>query len=822
MKTPPPRGVFFLALAACFLWGTGGRARGAEDPGKDAGKEKRGGKIVREIEIVGTKRTNPQMIRRVMHTRVGKPLNKEELIKDLHRIWDLGFFTPDGVKRHLEEKEDGYYILIAVKEREYVTAVEFKGNTAFDDEDLAQKIKTRAGGFLFEYFVEKRDIELIRELYRSKAYYNVAVRSSVRKAEGGVVVTYTITENERAKIQSVEFVGNATVREYELKRVMETDFYGFFPDRIYREKIFENDLENIRRLYRSKGFLEVEVDYRVAFAVKGSPPPRERVIAEEKKEQHYEVPGKPVGIYIWVLVTEGPRYRFGKIGIVGNKEEIVPASRIRKELSAKEGETYSLPKIRRDIAAVMKIYGDEGYAFARVRHEEHYDFKNHTVDVTYMIREGDLCYIQDIQVIGNTHTKVQVILREMDIARGDRYSRSKEIEAYRALLRLGIFKRVNVYHKPGSVPDLVIIVVEVEEDRTGAFEVMLSYTDYQGLGGTLVLKQNNFDVLGMFKGRFTGAAHRISLQYFGSPVQEELSLSFTNPRIFDGKYTFSLSVMDRVREYTEYSEDAVIDYFSIGREVMKNLYVGMGFAFKDIDIFDVGDASLVIKQEEGLTKIRSVSLTASLNKLIYYVPGFPGEGFRMGGEVEYAGDFLNATTEFVTVSGSFVWYHTLHEREDGARTIWKVRLRGKAANEIGDAVRVPLSERVALGGTYTVRGYEWYSIGPYENGENVRGDVYALFSTEFVYPLKWDPVRRKNLVHAVFYFDAGSVWTEVRPALDDFRDLDFADVRSSVGLGLRLFPGGMPIPIEIYWSLPFARPGDRTSRLQIGIFGMAF
>jgi outer membrane protein assembly factor BamA len=91
-----------------------------------------------------------------------------------------------------------------------------------------------------------------------------------------------------------------------------------------------------------------------------------------------------------------------------------------------------------------------------------------------------------------------------------------------------------------------------------------------------------------------------------------------------------------------------------------------------------------------------------------------------------------------------------------------------------------------------------------------------------VYPLKWDPIRRRNLVHGVIFFDAGGVWTEVTPAREAFENFDLDRIRSSVGVGIRLYPGGMPIPIEIYWSFPFAQEDDYLSRLQIGIFGMAF
>ena len=54
-------------------------------------------KPVVKIEILKTKRTNPEMIKRKMRTKEGEPLVKEQLIEDLHRIYEMGFFKDTAV-----------------------------------------------------------------------------------------------------------------------------------------------------------------------------------------------------------------------------------------------------------------------------------------------------------------------------------------------------------------------------------------------------------------------------------------------------------------------------------------------------------------------------------------------------------------------------------------------------------------------------------------------------------------------------------------------------------------------------------------------------
>jgi len=445
----------------------------------------------------------------------------------------------------------------------------------------------------------------------------------------------------------------------------------------------------------------------------------------------------------------------GTVQVVGNQEEIASSESIKKLLAVKTGEDYSIMVIMGDARRVTRLYGDKGYAFTRVSHNEKFDFDNRRVNITYNIVEGNLYHIQDIQILGNKRTKMQVILREIEITKNERFNYTKLMNAQNDLNRLGLFGKVTITKRPGSGPDLVVIVVEVEEASTGAFEVMLSYDEYNGLAGTVVLKQKNFDVLGMWSGHFTGAAHEVSLQYFASPKTKDLSFSIYNPRVFDGKNNFTYKISDRVMEFSEYSEDAETTYFSLGRELMKNFRMSLGFNVKNLEIFDVsGGAPQVIQDEVGVSKVRSIKIAGSFNRLQYHIPSFPGGGYRMGGSLEYAGDFLNATREYVSVAGSYHMYRTLSEKADGSRTIWSMRISGKAANELGDETAVPLSERSALGGIRTVRGYDWYSIGPYVDGDNVRGDAQMLFTTELMFPLKWDPVRRRNLIHGVIFYDA--------------------------------------------------------------------
>ena len=85
---------------------------------------------------------------------------------------------------------------------------------------------------------------------------------------------------------------------------------------------------------------------------------------------------------------------------------------------------------------------------------------------------------------------------------------------------------------------------------------------------------------------------------------------------------------------------------------------------------------------------------------------------------------------------------------------------------------VPLYERYMLGGSGSVRGFEYRSIGKVVNGENIGGQTMLVLTAEISHPI-WGPLRGAAFV------DAGDAWSNAY-------SMDFADINVGVGYGLRL------------------------------------
>ncbi len=114
---------------------------------------------------------------------------------------------------------------------------------------------------------------------------------------------------------------------------------------------------------------------------------------------------------------------------------------------------------------------------------------------------------------------IYVIRREFDISEGDAYNRVLVDRAERRLRALGFFKTVQISTEPGSAPDKVILVVNVEDQSTGSFSVSAGVSTSDGLIAEVALEETNF------LGR--GQAVRVSVG--GSGSSRTYSLSFTDP-----------------------------------------------------------------------------------------------------------------------------------------------------------------------------------------------------------------------------------------------------------------------------------------------------
>jgi outer membrane protein insertion porin family len=125
-------------------------------------------------------------------------------------------------------------------------------------------------------------------------------------------------------------------------------------------------------------------------------------------------------------------------------------------------------------------------------------------------------------------------------------------------------------------------------------------------------------------------------------------------------------------------------------------------------------------------------------------PIFPTNGKRFTASVDLAG--LGGNSKFVNPKVEGIWYI-----EQSHRTSFGFRAAAEYIRPYG-GTKLPIFEKLFLGGEYSIRGYDLRSVGPRDPGTQlvIGGNKSLLFNAEYMITIA-GPVR------LVLFYDAGQV-----------------------------------------------------------------
>ena len=175
--------------------------------------------------------------------------------------------------------------------------------------------------------------------------------------------------------------------------------------------------------------------------------------------------------------------------------------------------------VDKTVDAMTRDVARQGYAFSEVRPHGERDTVNHTIALQFSVDNGPKVYIERIDIVGNTRTRDYVIRREFDIGEGDPYNHALIERAERRLNGLGYFKKVHISNRPGSAPDRVIVIVEVEDQPTGSISLSGGYSTTQGIMAELAYTETNF----------LGRGQYVRLSVSDGQYSQGWKASFTEP-----------------------------------------------------------------------------------------------------------------------------------------------------------------------------------------------------------------------------------------------------------------------------------------------------
>ena len=715
-----------------------------------------------DVQYSGPETISRDRILAQMRTKVGQNYSANVVEEDIRTLYNTG--QVQNVRIFGQPQGDGIKVIVAVQTRAVVNEIEIDGATRISAKALRRRIKLNVNAPVDEAALAKGRQEII-DAYRAKGFNDVDVtyRVDTNEARATSRVVFTINEGEKGTVSRVQFEGNNAFSDRVLRKQMKTKPKTLiaFIDKSGRldEAQLQQDLDAIREHYQNAGYIDVE-------------------IGDVRRDRRAGRMNLVIG------VNEGPKYTVNRIIIKGNTKATEP--KLRGVMKMKEGSVYSPKAVREDAKTIADAYGAGGYVDLSIT-PQGTPAGAHRIDVTYTIEEGERSFVQRINIVGNTRTRDKVIRREVLIAPGDVYNTVRVETSRKRLDNLGFFSKVETYPDETGVPGRKDLVVEVEEKRTGSLNFGAGFSTVDSIVGFVELSQGNFDLMNW--PNFTGAGQKFRARVQYGSRRKDIILALTEPYFLDRRLSLGGEVFYREADFLS----SVYDQRNYGLSVVARRPIGrfmsasLEYRLENVEIFDLpSTASEDLGIEEG--KRTKSQIIPSWVFDTRDNPFLTRKGTRIVATPNIAGGFLGGNTQ--TYGYNLEVSHYFHLPKD---MILLLNAQTTGVDTWGDGERVPIFERLFLGGPNDLRGFEFRDVSPKdEDGEPIGGRTMARGTVELTYP-----VIAK--VRAAVFYDMGFV---NRDAYDYSPD----QLASDIGLGLRL---DLPIgPIRIDYGYPIHKAGN--------------
>ena len=805
---------------------------------------------VSEIQIKGLRRVEEAALMAAIGLRTGELIAGWKVQRDLISIYQTGFV--DDVKVDVSPAKEGdvsgdmppVVVTFIINEKPAIREVTISGNKKIDEDSIREVIDIPTFAVLNQSEI-KDNIARIREKYLEKGFYLAEIEPKIHAVADDIVeLEFAIEEHKKVRVQRIDIVGNEKVPDHKIRKFMQTKQAGIVPwltnSGVFNEAILEADTQIVRTVFLEEGFVDVKIE------------PATTYLSPDKRF-----------IYATIHVTEGPQYKLGRISVGGDftpeegltkdavrqiiEGETAKNVRLRYTKAKKKeqrrldddnapaaagwetpkrkswldftpnppmetGDNFKLTTMQIVMQQIADLYGDEGYAFTNVVPQTEPHPEDGVVDIRFDIGKGEKVWIGQIDITGNDPTFDKVVRREIPLNEGELYSTSKLNESRARLQRLGFFEEVNISTPRGSDDKTLDMKVDVVEQPTGSFSVGAGFSNLENFVFTANVSKNNF--LGL--GYIMSSAANVSSK------RQQGNFQIFDPYFLDSRWTLRLDAYSISRQFIE-DEYQRGGSFAIGRylDARDDTRLEVIYTIEDTGLTSIDPYKALLfggqMYKNGLASSGGLALNVDKrNNRINATKGVFGSlsstltgGWRVDDEHEFSmfgGDF-----NFYELKANVRTYYPLVKSE---ALVFKYN---GTLGHLGstDGRMIPYIHRYRAGGINSVRGYDWYSLGPsiratgYRQGQQstywmgsddptAPDDRLVIGGTEtWINNFEIEaPIVKAAGISTVVFFDAGNAfgdpWGE--------GSINPLGLRTAYGFGLRWFsPMG---PLRFEWGIP--------------------
>ena len=779
--------------------------------------------LIRSIRIKADGSTvSEQFVLGFVALRQGQPFSKDAVASTVRSLYATGRFSQAVVEPILDPKTGEVDIVVTVEPRPILKGIEYIGGdgvvgktgwfSANEIEDL------KIGEPLDMAQLRRSEIKLQNELRKKRPFARVT--SQLRDVAGGKIAAVIVDEGVELKVDNFRFEGATSFDRYDLWSAadLKTSEYRWYKwswlvggGRLDPEQ-YRADCKKLREYYRSKGYLDVEVE--------DADP--------EKVCEVKDVKGDSGWVDVVFKVKEGRKYTVGAISFEGNRlgvtdpifstdamRKVVAEPSLRRGAHPAEfdkvavGDAFAVPAIEAATDKLREYYGQMGYINASVQVVRKPNLSTGAIDVKFQIEEGQRHTVRAVEIQGNTKTRSTVIARELALGPGEVFDLARTRVSEARLRNTQFFEEVRVTPVPTPIPGQSDLRVTVKEGPTGQVSFGAGYSTVEGLVGFVEYAESNFDFSNS-EGWYRGDGQKFRVRVSVGSLTNSFEHSFEEPALWERDLAVGYSIERRYAGYASSNYSVLSEGISLyaRRRVFSNIEGRIGYNLRRMSVDNVTATAPLDVKTEGNAGPRVISsLTASLTYDTRDEYNFPTKGSRVSLTEELAGSGLGGDVKYLKSElRTGRWFLISPTAEQTVGVIGRVGLL------TGTGGYIPFYERFYLGGAYDMRGFGYNDVGAYDTYDNtngyqpVGGMTYGYFGAE--YTIK----AAENLRFAAFY-DYGIVNRSET-------DFSVAEANSDYGVGMRILLGGAVMRLDFGFPLQTTKvPG---SGADVNAGGMKF
>ena len=726
--------------------------------------------IVNSIDITGNKRLSNESIILFGKIELNKDYSNEDLNNVLKDLYSTDFF------KQINLNIENDILKLSILENPIIENIEIKG---IDDKKYLKALTDALSLKNRKPYIEttqKKDINLIKNLFKKNGYYFAKVKTSLIKddTQNSVQLIYDINLGERARIKEIVFIGDKQIKDRKLKNIItseESKFWKFISSKIYLD---------LNRINLDKRLLESYFKNNGYYAVK-----IENSFVEFQDANSFKLVFK---------INAGEKYTFNKVKLV-LPDDFEPKHflKVNQSISKLENKNYSLNRMNKVLNEIDKIALLRKYEFINADLIE-VVLENNKLDISININESEKFYVEKINVLGNQFTLEEVIRNVFIVDEGDPFNELLFNKSINLIKSKNIFKTVQSEVKTGSTENRKIINITVEEKPTG--EISLG-AGVGTSGATMAfgVKENNF----LGKGVMLDTNLQISKETLkGQLTYSQPNFNYTDNTVFTSLTSTSQDYMSTYG----YKTNTVGASFGTKFEQYENLYFSpsIGAEVETLDTSNAASASLK-KQEGNFTDVNfNYLLDYDLRNQKYQTT----DGFRNSFSQEIP--IISETKEITNAIQSTI-YQKLSPESD---MVGKMSLSLKAVNTLTDK-DVRISKRLYIPQS-KLRGFEAGKVGPLDNNDTTKfvgGNYYSTLNLSSTLP---QIVPSLENFDVSIFFDAANLWgVDYDNNIDDSNKL-----RTSTGVALDIFTPIGPLSFSLSQAIT-KKSTDKTETFRFNL-----